>query len=198
MHTESAREDLAYLRQLIEDTRQATYVSGQYFIVWGVAVGLGLVATWLGLRGELPISIFLAWIICMAAGGLGTFLLVRAECNLPVQTHASRVIGKVWMTMGISMMVLFFAGAATGRIDGHLMLPLSCLLIAGPFYVTGLLARLYWMQFLAFAWWLGAAVMLLWPGMYNLLLMGLLLFALYVVPGIILVRMNLRAERSLP
>jgi len=198
MQTESAREELAYLRQLIEDTRQATYVSGQYFIVWGVVVGLGLVATWLGLRGELPVSIFLAWVICMAAGGLGTFLLVRAEQRQPVQTHASHVIGMVWMTMGISMMVLFFAGAATGRVDGHLMLPLSCLLIAGPFYVTGLLSRLRWMQFLAFAWWVGAAVMFLWPGMYNLLMMGALLFALYVVPGVILIRMNQRAERSLP
>ncbi|HUP25312.1 MAG TPA: hypothetical protein VNB06_20540 [Thermoanaerobaculia bacterium] len=47
----SATRDLAYVRELTGATRTATMISGSYFLLWGGLTSLGLVLTWLVLRG---------------------------------------------------------------------------------------------------------------------------------------------------
>lgn len=185
--------DLAYIRRLMEDTRRAACVSGGYFIVWGVAIGLGLIATWARIAGYWTVSPFAAWTVCLAAGGIGTFFLTRRE---PVETPGGRLIGMVWMSMGISMLIIFFIGVGSGSLPGYHMSALSSALVGGAVFMTGTLAGLPWLRNLSFGWWAGAAVMFAWPGLYVLLLMGVMLFAFYVVPGLILIGMKRRGQRS--
>lgn len=188
MSVQDARADLAYIRRLMEDTRQATYVSGGYFIVWGIVIGAGLLMTWLQLTGRMPVMPMLSWSACLAVGGIGTFFLVREEQRQPVETPAGRLIGMVWGSVGISMLIIFFVGTGTGALSGSLMPPLSSTFVGTAVFLTGMLAGLNWVRNLAFGWWLGAAAMFAWPGLHVLLLMGLMLLVLYVIPGVILIR----------
>lgn len=196
MTTDDARADLAYIRQLMADTRQAAYVSGGYFIVWGIVIGLGLIGSWFTATGAWTLSPMLYWAVCLALGGIGTFFLVRAELREPVEAPAGRLIGMVWMSMGISMLIIFFIGVGSGNLAGHHMSPLSSALVGGAVFMTGTLAGINWLRNLSLGWWAGAAVMFAWPGLYTLLLMGVMLFALYVVPGLILIRMKRRAQQG--
>lgn len=195
MAPEDPRADLAYIRQVMEDTRRAAYVSGGYFIVWGIVIGLGLVGSWLTATGAWQVSPLLYWAVCLALGGAGTFLLVRAEMREPVCAPAGRLIGMVWASMGISMLIIFFIGVGSGTLGGQHMSALSSALVGGAVFMTGTLAGLPWLRNLSIGWWAGSAVMFAWPGLYVLLLMGVMLFALYVIPGVILIRMK-RAARS--
>lgn len=188
MTTNDPRADLAYIRQLMEDTRRATYVSGGYFIVWGIAIGLGLLLTWLQLTGHMPMMPMVSWTGCLVLGGIGTLFLIREEMNQPVQTPAGRLIGMVWMSIGISMLIIFFVGVGSGVMPGSLMTPVSSTLVGAAVFLTGTLASLNWVRNLALGWWLGAAAMFAWPGLHVLLLMGVMLFVLYVIPGVILIR----------
>ena len=195
MTSSDAREDLAYIRQLMADTRRAAYVSGGYFIVWGIAIGLGLIGSWLTATGACTLSPLIYWAACLALGGVGTFFLVRAEAREPVEAPAGRLIGMVWMSMGISMLIIFFIGVGSGNLPGYHMSALSSALVGGAVFMTGTLAGINWLRNLSLGWWLGAAIMFAWPGLYALLLMGVMLFALYVVPGLVLIRLK-RAQRS--
>ncbi|HEX6927937.1 MAG TPA: hypothetical protein VF267_01710 [Gammaproteobacteria bacterium] len=190
MTASDPRADLAYIRHLMEDTRRAACVSGGYFIVWGVVIGLGLIATWARIAGYWTVPPFAAWVVCLALGGIGTFFLVRRELREPVEGPAGRLIGMVWMSMGITMMIIFFIGVGSGSLGAEHMSALSSALVGGAVFLTGALSGLAWLRNLSFAWWAGAAVMFAWPGVHVLLLMGVMLLALYVVPGLLLIRMN--------
>ncbi|HEX6928684.1 MAG TPA: hypothetical protein VF267_05520 [Gammaproteobacteria bacterium] len=196
MTTDDVRADLAYIRRLMEDTRRATYVSGGYFIVWGIAIGLGLIANWLLIIGAVHFSPFISWTACIALGGVGTFFLVRQEQRAPVEAPAGKLIGMVWMSMGITMMIIFFIGVGSGHLSGAHMPALSSALVGGAVFLTGVLAGMPWLRNLALGWWAGAALMFAWPGLHVLLIQGLMLLALYVVPGVILIRMNRAAGRG--
>lgn len=193
MNHDDVRADLAHIRRLMEDTRRATVVGGGYFIAWGIAIGLGLLVTWLRVAGHWEVPPFGSWIACLALGGIATCWLVQREKRDPVQAPGGRLIGLVWLAMGISVLVLFFAGVGSGNLDGRLMPALSSVLVGGAVFLTGMLSGLNWLRNLAAAWWLGATAMLLWPGPHVLLLMGAMLLALYVIPGIVLIRMRKRA-----
>lgn len=185
-----SESDLAYIRQMMAETRRAACLSGGYFIVWGLAVGAALLATWLQLRGPMEYQPLLTWSLCFAVGIAGNAYFIRQDSRDPVQTPAGRMIGMVWTAMGITMLIFFYAGLGAGALPGeHLPAVFSSLVGSGVF-LTGVLAGLPWLRNLAFGWWLGSLVMFVWPGTYVILLMGLMLLGLYVVPGIVLIRMK--------
>lgn len=191
MTVDDARADLAYIRHMMEDARYATSVGGGFFIAWGIAIGLGLLATWAHLAGHWEVPNFAAWTMCIALGGIATFFLVRREQR--AATPASRLVGMVWLSMGVSLLIIFFIGVGSGNLAPVHMPALSSTLAGGAVFLTGVLAGLAWLRNLAFAWWAGAVVMFAWPGMYVLLLMGVMLLVLYVVPGIVLIRRDRNA-----
>ncbi len=68
MTQHDALQDLAYIRQVMEQTRRYTAAKGVFFIIWGVAVSLALLLTWLQITGSLGGSNFLVWGATMLAG----------------------------------------------------------------------------------------------------------------------------------
>lgn len=185
-----ARADLAYIRRLLEDTRHVTCVSGGYFVVWGTVTLLGLFLTWGWLAGRWTLSPFVAWTACLLLGAAGTFFLVRRERREPARGLGGTLIGAVWLSMSIAMLIILFIGVGSGSLEGRHMSALASTLVGGAVYMTGTLAGMAWLRNLAFAWWAGAAVMFWWPGVYVLPLMGVMVLALYVVPGLLLIRLR--------
>lgn len=188
MSTDSAKSDLAYIRQLMAETRQATYLSGGYFVVWGLVTGLGLLATWAQVAGYWAVSPFLIWGITYALGSVGTLFLARQEYRRPVEAPAGKLIGMVWISIGISMMINFFVGVGSGALDGQHMSGVASSLVGTAVFLTGALSGIIWLRNLAAGWWAGSAVIFIWPGEHVFLLMGFLLLALHVVPGIVLIQ----------
>lgn len=188
MSIESAKTDLAYIRQLMEDTRYATGIGGGYFIVWGLVNALGLVGTWVAVSGHQPISLFALWSGCMVVGGLGSALLAWRERRQPVEAPAGKLIGMVWVSMGITTALIFFIGVGSGALAGQQMAGLASALFGGAMFLTGGLSSQKWLSFMGFAWWAGAAAMFLWPGNHVLLMMGILLVACYMLPGAVLAK----------
>ena len=189
-----ARADLAYIRRLLEDTRHVTCVSGGYFVVWGVVTLLGLAMTWGWLAGHWTTSPLVAWGGSLLLGAAGTFLLVRRERREPAQGLGGTLIGAVWLSMSVAMLIILFIGVGSGSLEGRHMSALASTLVGGAVFMTGTLAGMGWLRNLAFAWWAGAAAMFAWPGEYVLPLMGLMVLSLYVVPGLLLIRLRRRQE----
>lgn len=186
----NAQNDLAYIRELMVDTRRAASVSGGYFILWGLVVGVGLFATWLQVKGVLPYQPLLTWGPCIALGVLGNFFLVRRDMREPVQLPAGRLIGMVWAAVGVTQLIFFFAGLGMNHLPGEQMPAIFASLIGTGMFLTGVLASLSWLRNMAFGWWLGSLVMFIWPGEHVILLMGLMLLVFYVLPGVMLIRMK--------
>lgn len=194
MNQQQAQQDLAFIRQLMQSTRWATYVSGAFFIVWALVTGLGLLGTWLIVSQKLTLpfdsGIALAglWIVTDTAGFIGTVLIVRRNARRAVANPAGRLIGASWFSVAVGLLIVAFVGAASGNMPGELMCAVSALFIGVGVFNSGLLAGIKWLRNLAFGWWLGGALMLASPGLWNLWFTALLLFVLYLIPGIVLSR----------
>ncbi|MGD8176337.1 hypothetical protein [Marinimicrobium sp. ARAG 43.8] len=192
--SDNVREDLTYIRELMAGTRRAASISGGYFIVWGVATGVGLVLTWLQVVGVLPYRPMMTWVPCIAFGMIGNLLLIRRDIRRPVQSYAGRLVGMVWVAVGVTQLIYFFAGLGTHTLPGQVLPAVFSALIGTGLFLTGVLAGLGWLRNLALGWWLGSLVMFLWPGEYAILLMGVLLLLCYVLPGVVLIRMQHRRD----
>lgn len=183
-------DDIAYIRELMVDTRRAACMSGGYFIVWGVAVGLALLITWLQLTDVIPYKPLITWTTCFLAGILGNIYFMRQDAQEPVQAPAGRLIGMVWLALGATQLIFFYASLGAHALPGEHMPAIFSSLIGTGVFMTGVLAGLPWLRNLAVGWWAGSLAMFIWPGTHVSLLMALMLFILYVIPGLVLIRMK--------
>ncbi|WP_341938587.1 hypothetical protein [Marinimicrobium sp. C2-29] len=186
-HT-NAQEDLAYIRDLMDDTRRAAGLSGGYFVLWGLVVGIGLLVTWLQVIGLLPYRPLLTWGPCLALGILGHFILAWRDKHRPAQSRAGRLVGTVWLALGVTQLIFFVASLGFNTLPGIYMPGIVSSLLGSGIFITGVLAGIPWLRWVGVAWWLGAFSMFAWPGDHVSLLMGALLLVLYVVPGLVLIR----------
>jgi hypothetical protein len=188
-----AQQDLAYIREMMQSARQATYISAPFFIVWAVVSGLGLFGTWLLVAQHvtLPIDqwrgVFWLWIVMDALGFIGTIMIIRRNARrVPAANPAGRLVALSWFSVAVAILLIGIVGTGSGTIGGEVMCAISSILIGVGIFNGGILSGMKWMRNLAFGWWIGGALMLASPGLWNLWFMALMLFGFYFIPGIVL------------
>ncbi len=192
MTQEQAQQDLAYIREMMQSARKATYVSGAFFVVWAVVSGLGLLGTWLLVTQQVTLpfdqwkGIFWLWIAMDVLGFIGTVMVIRRNHQRAVANPAGRMVGLSWFAVAVAILLIAIVGGSSGTIPGELMCAISSILIGVGIFNGGSLSDLKWLRNLAFGWWIGGGLMLASPGLWNLWFMALLLFGLYFIPGILL------------
>ncbi|HEU0300939.1 MAG TPA: hypothetical protein VFR37_15865 [Longimicrobium sp.] len=189
-----AREDLAVIRRLMEDGHRVVNTAGPHFVAWGVLTSAALVATYvLGGRGEIRLLTWV-WIIAVGLGWLASLGLMMAEGRRErVRSATGRILGGTWAGVGVTLMLLGFAGPAGGAIRPDAITAVLSAVLGSGFFATGLLLGSRWMQGAAGGWWAGALFMLLWPGPHGLLVTAGLVLVLQTLPGAWLM---LRARRA--
>lgn len=186
--------DLAYIRQVMAETRRAVFVNGRYFVLWGTMVLVGFLAEWF-LAPRFPGWVIgILWGGVVALGWIGSFLLAHRGGQRTPATPAARLIGAVWVGCTVAMVVILFVGTPTGRISTDAAAGIAAGIAGIGVFLTGVLTGIAWMRHLAWAWWIGAGIMLAVPGRDVLLVGAAWMLFFYVVPGLILARQ----ERRLP
>jgi hypothetical protein len=189
-----AREDLAIIRRLMEDGNRVVNTAGPHFVAWGVLTSAALVATYvLGIRGDVrPIT--WVWIIAIGLGWISSLAMMMAYGRRErVRSATARILGGTWTGVGVTLMLLGFAGPAGGGVRPEAITAVLAPVLGSGFFGTGLLLGSRWMQGAAGVWWAGALFMLLWPGPHGLLVTAGLVLVLQTLPGIWLM---LRARRA--
>jgi hypothetical protein len=196
--TPDPQDDLAYIRQVMEQTRRFTLVSGSYFIVWGLLIILGLVSTGITLQTAIHLPLSGIWIGLMSLGWVCTFWLSRRESRYePIASYATYLITCIWTACGVAMTTAFMLGQWVGVIPGPATGGLSALFIGIGVFMTGVLSGMQWLRNLSFGWWAGAVVMFIWHGPVSIWISTGLLLGLLVVPGLVLNRQAQALHKSL-
>jgi hypothetical protein len=192
MTQHDALEDLAYIRQVMEQTRRYTAAKGIFFVIWGVAVSVSLLLTWLQVVSVIGGSQWAVWIpTTLGAWGLTLWFSWKQQRESAVPHHA-HLIGMNWTAVGVAMMIVFFVGVARGTVSYAAIPGLSALLVGAGIFNTGHLSGLRWLAVVGAVWLAAGALMLAFPGLHNLLATALLLVFGQIVPGLVL----MRAERA--
>jgi len=125
MTTEELKDDIQYIRQIIQNNQRALIDNGVMFITNGIFVLIGFALTFLLGRMGLGAFIPALWIIIVLLMIVVNVILPqRIDPNLPKKTFASKILQVNFAATGVPMvvlMLLFFF------MDG---LSLSALLLA--------------------------------------------------------------------
>lgn len=157
MTDEMDNRDLAERVRLIENMmaegRQRTARWGWTFVLWGVAYYVAIAwATW----GQ-GLSVWgynrIAWPVTMFSAAALTMAIGMTKGRGQPGTTLTRAIVSVWSCVGVSMILIFPALGASGRLDQHGFVSLVASLLAVANGASALILR-WKMQFAcALIWW---------------------------------------------
>jgi hypothetical protein len=195
MTQQNALDDLAYIRNVMEQTRRYTAAKGVYFVVWGVAVSVSMLLTWLQIERVIGGSQWAVWTpTVLIAWGLTLYFSWKEQREGVAPYHA-HLIGMNWTAVGVAMMCVFFIGVSRGTVHYSAISGLSALLVGIGIFNSGHLSGLRWLAGVGVLWLANGAAMLAWPGQHTLPWMAVLLLIGQIVPGLVLMREE-RAGRA--
>ena len=201
--SDDIRDDLAYVKALAEEGRDTPLVNGVFYVIWGSAVGLAAIATYLG-HLELPVfkhvGGFAPFIFAFVVGwALSLYFGRKSSAKPGASTLGNRTAQSVWMAVGIVMsglwISLFFFHDNYTHVGVppyflfNLMFPVAFAVYGIAFYATAVAARVEWLRWFAVTSWVVSLACLGNLASVNQLLLGgfgSLICA--TVPGVMLMR----------
>ena len=123
--------ELAYVRSLAEEGRDAPLIGGVYYVLWGGLMGAAALVAFFILTGTLslgPAGPFIPWVVAGLCGwGLSMTLGRRAGGKPGSLSLGNRTSSATWFAVGVFMTLFWlalvfvhdnFIGAGVPRIDG--------------------------------------------------------------------------------
>ncbi len=187
MTQSNPHEDLAYIKQIMLDSRRIICTDGINFIFWGIVVVVGQLLTYLKHYLNWEISTWWLWPVLIGSGWVFTIIIEwNREKRSRTSTFAGKILASVRFSCGITMTIIGFVGSIVDAYNGAYINPLLCSVLAIAYFISGTVYGKKWISFISVGWWLGAVIMFVWPYLYTLLLMAALMILLQTIPGYVL------------
>jgi hypothetical protein len=158
MSAQDLKERVELIEAMIADGRRRTESWGWVFVLWGVAyyVAIGW-ATWGHGVSVWGVGSSLAWPVTMLVAFIATWIIGLSKGKGQPSTSIGRAIVAIWMSIGVSMLLLFPGLAMMGRLDQHAFVAIIAAMLGTANGATGFVLR--WKAEIACAivWWATAA-----------------------------------------
>ena len=192
-----AQQELAFIKKVMNDSRKILIDDGKGFIFWGILVTIGLLVTYLSVAGKWTVSLVWFWPALVAIGWIYTIVTeIRREKRSKTSTFAGKVLGGLWLAVGISATILGFAGSISGAYHGVFISPLISIVLGIGYFLSGILYGKSWLSLLSIGWWVGAIVMFFMQNLEVILVMIGMMIILQIIPGIILFKVFKSEKRA--
>ncbi|GJL95060.1 MAG: hypothetical protein DHS20C05_14650 [Hyphococcus sp.] len=195
--------DLAYVKSLAEEGRDAPLLGGRYYLIWGGLIGLAALFAYLDDVEAISLgaaSGYAPWVTAGVIGWILSFTVGRGASAKPgALTLGNKTAFAAWLAVGIFMTIFFIT--MTIIHDNYtqfgvppyflfnFMFPVSFGFYGVAFYATAVAARLSWLKGIAVLSWLFSVVCLFMLGSQHLLLVGAVgSFFCAALPGLLLLR----------
>ncbi|MEJ2193526.1 MAG: hypothetical protein P8X73_01545 [Ignavibacteriaceae bacterium] len=189
----NAHQELAFIKKVMEDSRRIICDDGKSFIFWGILISFGMLITYLKVAGDWGINFGWFWPVLIALGWIGTMAVeLKAKKKRATSTFAARILGSVWISCGVAMTILGFAGSLTNAYNGVFISPIISVVLGIGYLITGVIHGKKWVSLLSIGWWLGALLMFYLQNLETLLIMTGMMIFLQTIPGILLYKESKR------
>ena len=187
MADDPVREDIAFIRQTLEEGRNYARLRSPDFAVWGALVTLGYLGVYGRNIGLWSPDLNLIWWPLVVLGWLfSTRSFVKRREVRQKPGPQARALGALWLGLGITLMLL---GAMQTVVDVHFgwMDLMVFSLLAVCFFATAAIIGVAWLRWIAAGWWMAAVVAFLFRDTAEMALVGAgFMFALLCLPGLVL------------
>jgi hypothetical protein len=192
------RDDIAFMRALAEEGRQAPMLGGGVLVAAGIVFGLASVLQWSTMVGVLNVSPWAPLVIWAAAsavfGAVATLILNQSKTKPGYQSSVNRATGSAWSAVGYTIFAIWMALMAMGfRTQNWAVMqvfPIVILALYGAGWgVAATMSRRAWMRLTSLGCFVGAILIGLMTDSPHMLLVYagcLVLFG--VIPGVALMR----------
>lgn len=192
------RDDIAFMRALAEEGRQAPLLGGSMLVAAGAIYGTASIFQWAVLAGvlQLPsVALMVIWGIAVALHLVMVAVLKRGMSAKPgAGSSGNRAMGNAWMGVGWGCFVIFFAlGLASWKTRDVNLINFSpsivLALYGAAWSVAAAMSRATWLKVVAVASFVGAVLIALLMGsLWIWLAYAAALYLLALVPGLVLMR----------
>ncbi len=152
------RERLDLMESMIAEGRRNSESWGWTFLLWGVAYYVAIGWSSLGEKFAVWGGNGLAWPLTMVGAAVLTLAIGFGRARRQPGTTIGRAILSVWCSVGISMLVIFPALAATEKLDQHVFVATVAALLAAANSASGMILKWKAQIACAVVWWIASAV----------------------------------------
>jgi len=162
MADDTVREDIAFIRQVIEEGRHYAAGRSQDMMVWGIAVAVGHLNTYAFIRGWSSLQPGWLWLVCITLPWL--YSLRRPLRRLvgdwrpAAVSPAVRALRMLWLGCGVFLTILAVASAWTGEIRQGWFDAVVAGVLGAAMFATSSLTNLAWLRWVAVLWWVGELI----------------------------------------
>jgi hypothetical protein len=183
---DEAREQLVFIKSIMDDSQRVVADNGTGFIIWGVLILFAGIGTFiLEYYGQYQYigwlylgTVFIGWLYM-------AFIHRNTEKCVIGNPITKKIINSIWIAVLISMTILGFFGGATQTIDLNHMTAVMYTVLGSAYFLQGVITGKTWVRNLAFGWWLGAIVLFFISEIPAAILAAAMMIGLQIVPGII-------------
>ena len=202
--TEDLASEIAYVKTLAEEGRNAPLVGGVFYLIWGVTLAGACFLTWLRAVDVAGVPDFIGgigfWIAVFAIGwGLCFFVGRKVGAKPGAMTIGNQTARSAWLGVGIFMLVYWCALLAFhGDFEAQGIKPYALFNTVFPiafgvygiaFFATATAARLDWLRGFAVAAWVFSVASLYFLGdARQIIVAGVGSLVCAALPGFILMR----------
>jgi len=183
---EALAGEVAYVKALAEEGRNAPLVGGVLYVIWGVLMALAALGTYATITKaiDLPfIGGLWFWVAAFVAGWVFSFIIgARSKTKPGALTVGNKTARAAWIAVGVFMSLFWIsamifqgrlaASGFEGRFLYGLMFPIAFGLYGIAFFATSVAARLDWMRGFALASWIFSVAALYFIGDARQFLVG--------------------------
>ena len=172
------KDRLSLIESMIAEGRRTTESWGWTFVLWGVAY-------YVAIAGSIWGQSVWAWPVTMVAAVIVTVVVASLKAGNHPETTLGRAISSIWVTLGISMFLLFMALGLSGRLtDQHLFISVASAILGMANGASGLLLR-WKIQFAcAIVWWAAAVASCFGTEAQSMIVFLVAIFLCQIVFGI--------------
>lgn len=188
MDQESAQQELAFVKKVIEDSRKLLIYDGKDMIVWGIVVALGMLAMYVIFQTGTTFSIPLLWVILIGFGWMYSIWRMKKIKIHRVKTFSGKMMSAIWLSCGISMTITGFGLTSSGILPGQAIIPVMSLFMGIAYFASGTVLGMRYLYIAGISWWCASLLTAFFPGIHTFLIFGALIIAFHLIPGLIFYR----------
>lgn len=190
MGEDKLREEIAFIKNALEEGRTYARMRSADFAVWGAAIAFGYFGTYARVTHLWSVDPGIIWYVPVALAWAFSlrgiiWATIRRE-HAPASSKIVRILRSIWLGYGIT--ATSFAVLAHGGGPPVQWLDTATSGMLGLcFFISAAVSGIGWLRGLALGWWCAAAVLYLMRNHPEQLLAGgVFMIALLLVPGLVL------------
>jgi hypothetical protein len=200
---ETAREDLAFIRDLVESGEQPNSTLGLTLLAAGIIFGVQTLVQWAEAAEiiQLPGSLYLAMVVGFSLLFVAILsIVIWRDRKTGPKTAIGRASEAAFQATGLAnlCLVAIFLSVSIRQSNPevwYLYAPVVFALQGGAWFVAARLRRRFWLAAVALGWFVAAIAMALTANTHTyILIASTALFTLMALPGWVMMRVAKKAE----